>query len=322
MGFDVVGVGDLCLDFTAATDVIPKTDMVSPLFFTASQGGGKVPTALVTLSRLGVSTALFATVGDDPAGRFCRQELADAGVNTNHMVVLPGEKTNLSICLAEQSTGGRSFLGKYDLRGILPEELDHDVIAGSKFIHLWRVTPATIAAAELVRRSGGQVVYDADRYNRETEDYIDMTDVFICSEFFFRGMFGDDVSGSALRRGLEEVRSRGPRIAVVTLGSRGYAGVDSDGYFQGPAYHNIRVVDSTGAGDVFHGAFIYGLLQAWDARRCAAFASAVSAIKCTVPGGRAGIPDAETTRRFMETGQIDTDVLDKWQAYYAAHRIL
>ena len=322
MGFDVVGIGDLCLDITAATPRIPATDMASELLYTASQGGGKVPTALVALSRLGASCTLFCTYGGDAAGAFCRQELQDAGVDTGNMVCVTEETTNLTLCLAERETGGRSCIGRYRLRSVLPEELDRRVIGEARYLHLWNVTEATKLAAEWIHSGGGYVVFDADRYHREIEEHLAMTDIFICSEFFFTGMCGADVSSEALERGLREIRGRGPRIAVVTLGARGYAGVDEEGYFEGPAFTGIQVVDSTGAGDVFHGAFLYGLLQGWDARRTARFSSAVSAIKCTAPGGRIGIPDVSITEEFMRSGRIDQRLIQKWSAYYKEHAVL
>lgn len=320
--FQVVGVGDLCLDFTAATDTIPATDMVTSLLGTTSQGGGKVPTALVALARLGIRSALFCTVGDDAAGRFCTQELEACGVCTDYMTILEDEKTNLTICLAEKSTGGRSFIGKYDMPTVKPDQLCREVIENADYLHLWSASAAAKSAAEWVRKKGGKVVYDADRYNAETKQMLPLINVFICSEFFFVGMFGEDCSDAALETGLRELCACGPEIAVVTLGSRGCAGVSSEGYFRLPAYSGIHVVDSTGAGDTFHGAFIYGLIQGWGAKKTAAFSSAVSAIKCTVPGGRAGIPDLKTVEQFVQTGQIDTTLSEKWQRYYTAHGLL
>ena len=317
----VVGIGDLCLDFTAATDKIPATDMAAALLHTTSQGGGKVPTALVALSRLGVPCALMCTVGDDAAGRFCKQELQDCGVCTDYMTVLD-EKTNLTICLAEQSTGGRSFIGKYDMPTVKPEQLDRRLIENAQYLHLWSASDAAKSAARWIHAAGGRTVYDADRYNAATEQMLPMIDVFICSEFFFEGMFGAERSDEALEKGLRELCGRGCEIAVVTLGAKGCAGVSKDGFFRLPAFTGIHVADSTGAGDTFHGAFIYGLLQGWSAEKTARFSSAVSAIKCTVPGGRAGIPDLETVMHFLETGEINTALSEKWQAYYAAHSLI
>lgn len=322
MNYEVVGIGGLCLDIIAATPRIPETDMASELLYTISQGGGKVPTALVALGRLGVACTLFSTYGGDAAGSFCLQELQDSGVDIGNMVCLPEEKTNLTFCLAERDTGGRSFIGKYKMRDILPNELDREVIENARFLHLWNVTEATLLAAEWIHGSGGQVVFDADRYQKATEENLQMADVFICSEFFFTGMCGKDLSPNGLERGLRRIKGCGPGIVIVTLGARGYVGIDEQGYFEGTAFTDIPVLDTTGAGDVFHGAYIYGLLQGWDSRKTARYASAVSAIKCTALGGRTGIPDAKTTDEFLRNGRIDRTLINKWTAYYEKHRIL
>ena len=106
------------------------------------------------------------------------------------------------------------------------------------------------------------------------------------------------------------IRSEGPEIVIFTLGERGCAGVYDNTYFELPAF-NVKLVDSTGAGDVFHGAFNYAWLQGWEVPECARFSSAVSAIKCTEHGGRAGIPDLKTVQRFLKDGTIDRSFLDK-----------
>lgn len=320
--FDVVGIGDLCLDITAGVPRIPGTDMAEPLLFTASQGGGKVPTAMVALSRLGATCTLFATYGGDAAGRYCRQELEDAGVDTSHMVCLKDEATNLTLCLAEQETGGRSCIGKYGLRTILPEELDRGVMEQAKYLHLWKMTSASVLAAEWIHEAGGRVVFDADRYEKETEERLQLVDIFICSEFFFNGMCGEASDQKKRAAGLRRMKERGPQVVIVTLGARGYAGMDERGYFEGEAFTGIQVVDSTGAGDVFHGAYIYGLLRGKDTREAARYAAAVAAIKCTECGGRTGIPDAQTTERFLRSGKIDPDAAEQWRIYYKEHAIV
>jgi sulfofructose kinase len=322
MSFEVVGIGDLCLDFTASTTRVPETDMMSPLLFTTIQGGGKVPTALVALSRLGVQTALFSTIGTDKAGMFCKSELDENGVNTEYLVSVNDCPTNLSICLAEKETGGRSFIGRYNMRTIRPEELDRACISKARFLHLWSASPAAVVAAEWIHAAGGTVSYDADRYDPETEKNIGMTDVFICSEFFFCGMCGKKIEEANLENVLKDISARGPKIVIVTMGSRGYAGIDQLGFFRGQAFSNVDVVDTTGAGDTFHGAFFYGLLHGWDARKTARFAAAVSAVKCTAPGGRAGIPDYDTVEKFLKTGEIDDKTRKHWMQYYENNRIL
>jgi sugar/nucleoside kinase (ribokinase family) len=112
------------------------------------------------------------------------------------------------------------------------------------------------------------------------------------------------------------VQKRGPKIVVFTLGAKGVVGLDGDKFFSIPAFKDISIVDTTGAGDVFHGAFIFGLLKGWDVEKTSKFSSAVSAIKCTRLGGRAAIADYKTVQNFLKTGKIDYTEIDKRVAFY------
>ena len=102
---------------------------------------------------------------------------------------------------------------------------------------------------------------------------------------------------------------------VFPLGEMGCVGVQGYEFFMEEGF-TVEVMDTTGAGDVYHGAFIAGLLQGWDARQTARFSNAVSAIKCTRMGGRAAIPTFDTVMKFLETGIIDYEEIDQRVARY------
>ena len=172
--------------------------------------------------------------------------------------------------------------------------------------------PASAAAALFAREHGIVTVMDADNYQEGIVKLLPCLDVFIASEFFYRDMFGNLPYEEGCRKLLEA----GPSTAIVTLGSRGSVGMTAqDGFFRTESFQ-VPVRDTTGAGDVFHGAYIVGLLEGMDAPECARFASAVSAIKCTCFGGRTGIPNRETVQRFLETGEIDRTEAQRRLAYY------
>ena len=107
----------------------------------------------------------------------------------------------------------------------------------------------------------------------------------------------------------------GPDIVVFTLGEKRLRWGSGNEFFMEEGF-SVEVMDTTGAGDVYHGAFIAGLLQGWDARRTARFSNAVSAIKCTRMGGRAAIPTFDTVMKFLETGIIDYEEIDQRVARY------
>ena len=116
-------------------------------------------------------------------------------------------------------------------------------------------------------------------------------------------------------KNLRIIQKQGPDIVIATFGEKGCKGVYGDNYFDVPAF-SVKTVDSTGAGDVFHGAFDYFYLQGMSVEECVKYSSAVSAIKCTRAGGRAGIPTVDVVKRFVDTGEIDYTEIDKRVTHY------
>lgn len=317
---DVVGLGSCCVDYIAEIDRLPGTNQFTPLYASSWQGGGKVPTALVALGRLGARCGMLSTVGDDMYGRFLLRDFRENGVDMERVVVRKGGETEFCICLAERETLGRSYIGKLgQLKPLSVEELPRDYICGAQFLHLSALDQPSRAAAGWIREAGGRVVLDADRYHPLLEEHLGLIDVCIGSEYFFEGMFPNAAPEKPedYQAYLSRLRQRGPDIAVITLGEKGCVGLDSTGFFYQPAF-SVPVKDTTGAGDVFHGAFIFGMLEGWSSAECARFASTVSAVKCTVLGGRAGIPTRREALDFLETGRIDPASGEKWLRYYSS----
>jgi sugar/nucleoside kinase (ribokinase family) len=134
------------------------------------------------------------------------------------------------------------------------------------------------------------------------QELIPHVDVLITGEGYARGLTGiDDIWQAG-----EAVLELGPRIFVETVGDRGCYTITRNERFHTPAF-KVDVVDTTGAGDVFHGAYIVGMMHGWTPRQCALFSTAVSAIKCTRLGGRAGIPTFEQTMAFLSERGIEME---------------
>ncbi|GKH32161.1 carbohydrate kinase family protein [Hungatella hathewayi] len=307
---DVVGVGYPVQDMLVRIEQIPKArvHVLSKILSSSWQGGGMVSTGLVAASVLGASAGMIGVVGGDLYGKACINDFRMNGVDTSHLLIDEGETTNYTIVLTETSTKERCFVANDgSKRELAVEELDEAYIRQAKYLLITEMDEVSIRAAEIAKANGVKVVIDADLYEKRTMDHIHLIDVFICSEEFYRGLFQDEKYVIHCR----EIQAMGPEAAVVTLGDKGCRGVYGDTVIDQKAFTDIEVVDTNGAGDVFHGAFIYGMAQGWEPEYIARFASAVSAIKCTRQGGRAGIPDAETTKKFLETGRIDYTEIDK-----------
>ena len=296
--FDVIGLGYATFDFLGIVSEMPKFDDEIKMSETSQQGGGEVATALVALAKLGSSVGFIGKVGDDLIGEYIQQDFNNYEIDISNLVVQNSASSPVSMVLISQLTGERAILGcQHSVSDLLPSDIDTDLIERSRYLHLdgyWR--QSAIAAARLARDSGVKVVLDADvlAYDSQVNKLIELTDIVIASKNFSR-LFSntDDVQKS-----LEVISSFGPSVVGITLGSEGSFFYNGDETFYTPAFQ-VEVVDTTGAGDVFHGAFIRGLLEGWGLAKASEFASAVAAIKCTKLGGREGIPDFDQTLEFL-----------------------
>jgi sulfofructose kinase len=314
MAIDIIGIENPVMDFNILLEKMPDAGGFGSLKEYSWQGGGNVGSALVAAARLGAKCGIIGIVGDDPYGQFCIDDFKRHNIDTSHLIKDAGNKTSFCICLAEISTMGRSFIAKGGTkRQPTNKELDKKYISTTKYLHLGPIGQPQVQAAIWAREMGITVVDDAGYFNPDTDEHTDLIDVFVGSEHYYKGLFHDN----NYEKNCKAIQKRGPKIVVFTLGAKGCIGLNDDGeYFAIPACEGLSIVDTTGAGDVFHGAFIFGLMQGWDVKKTSQFSSAVSAIKCTRLGGRAAIPDYVTVQKFMKTGNIDYTEIDNRVEYY------
>ena len=298
MMFDVVGLGCCCFDLLGVVPHLPGPDEEIRMLETRQQGGGEVATALVTLARLGCSVACAGKVGDDAFGNFIRRELDQYEVDIQHLLVEADALSQASVVLVDRASGQRSILACVPtFCELQPSQLPPGLIEQAKVLHLDGVhRAAALAAAGRARPAGVPVVLDADVLALEGDisELLRRTDILIASLAFASSFANtEDVD-----RAIDRLLGYGPSVVLVTLGERGCCGQAEGRRFHLPAFP-VEVVDTTGAGDVFHGAFIYGMLQRSELMKTIEFASAVAAIKCTRLGGRTGIPDRQQALRFL-----------------------
>lgn len=294
--YDVVGQGICAVDFLCRLPRYPRLDEKTELEEFSMQGGGPVPTALVTLARLGARCCYLGKVGDDQNGRFVRESLEREGVDARGLVVSPGARTPRAFVWVDGPSGQKSIAAdRTGLEDLRPEELSRKLVVSGRYLLIdGKETEAALAAARWSRQAGGEVVLDVGSRREKMEQLLHLTDYLVASEGFAL-QFGNTGDAEAAVRALFRF---GPKVAVVTLGHRGSICLSQEGLFRQPAF-SVPVVDTTGAGDVYHGAFIYGLLQGWELLRTIRFASAMAAIKCGRLGGRAGIPTLAQAEQLL-----------------------
>ena len=314
--FDLVGIELPCMDLNVNVDNLPDPDGTSLINQLSWQGGGKVSSGIVAAARLGADCAIIGAVGNDNYGRFIQSDFQRHTVNTEHLRIEAGKSTPLSIVLSAKTTKSRSFMfrkGNANLPCLTKDDLD--MVKRSKYLFVSMLRDEILHAVHVARENGVGIIIDADSYSDTLRESIPLIDIFIGSEYVHDAFFNDDHSDYALRSHCESLMKQGPRIVVFTLGKDGCAGVSKDGFFRIPAF-NVPVVDTVGAGDVFHGAFMAALIKGYAPEECARYASGASNIKITRIGGRAGIPTWEVLERFLKDGYIDYTEINERVKFY------
>lgn len=308
--YDVIGVENLIMDLAFRINRLPATDGFSLIREFCWQSGGNASSAVVALARLGSRCGMVGTVGSDRYGDFCVKDMQRHGVDVSHLKRHSGA-TTLCVCLAEEATQGRSFLGlPGSASDMSAQEVDESYISQARAIHLSCIpSDAQQYAIEFARRNQVLVSLDAGAYSPEGKRLAEQSDILIMSEHFYRGMFGEDSRYEENCQAL--ARDGGHQVVIVTLGKRGCAGSDGRENFSLEAFSGHEIVDTTGAGDVFHGGFLYAYLNrrndpafGYTIRDCARFASVVSYLNCLTLGGRTGIPTQEMVDRFLLDGTV------------------
>jgi len=294
--FDCVGLGICAVDYLCLLASYPQIDEKTVLQSFSKQGGGPTPTALVALARLGARTAYIGKVGHDEGGEFIARDLENEGVNTTFLIKDKTVRTPDAFIWIDSPSGKRTVvLNRTQMSDISLHEMSLKKVAAGKafLIDGWEVE-ASIQAAQWARQAGKIVIADFGSLREKIEEMLYLVDYPIVSEKFMRQMWGEIAPGEAVNKLLKW----GAKAAIITCGIRGCYGANANGMFHQPAF-KVPVIDTTGAGDVFHGAAIYAILQGWTLPQLLRFASAVAALKCSALGGRAGIPKLPEVDAFL-----------------------
>lgn len=298
--FDVVGLGLNAVDFLCVIPRFPEPNTKLRMLQFARQGGGQVATALVTCARLGLRTKYIGKVGSDDLGRFSRASLVEEGVEASDVMVAVGARSQFAVILVEGATGDRTILWDRDARlALRPDELDPEKVCAGRVLHLdGHDVAAPLQAARWARARGIPVVLDAETVKEGTAELVRCVDVLITAAGFPQELSGVTDEAKALRA----LARLGPSVVCVTLGVRGALALYRGRFFPAPAF-KVECVDTTGAGDVFHGAFIYGMLKGWALQTILRCANAAAAMKCRGLGGRQAIPTLPELREFLRHGE-------------------
>ncbi len=292
-GLDVLGVGQNTIDHLCVVDRFPAPGDKQRLVGFEVQPGGQVATALVALGRWGARTAYAGVFGDDGAGAAARAALEHDGVEVVTARVRAGEAHPLSVILVDAASGERTVLWHRPAHlALKPADLPMGAIDRTRLLYVDGLEgPAALAAATRARAGGVPVVADIDTAVAETEELLRLVDVLFVSWPFARSYTGAADPDAALDR----LARSGGAVVGVTLGAEG-AVVRVGGVRVVAPAHRIAAIDTTGAGDLFHAGFMWGMLTGMEVEPALGLASAAAALECTALGGRRAIPSLAATR--------------------------
>lgn len=300
MNLQVVGLGMCTLDVLIRLKEMPSWERGTRIKDFRLDGGGPVGTAMVATAKLGIRSGFIGTAGNDEPAEIKLRSMIEAGVDISRLVRRQEPEDQIVFVFVHSETGERVFSGieRWNRTPLSPEELDREYITSAEYLHLdgfhFR---AALQSAKWMREAGKKVVLDGHKtsfVSQETRELLKYVDVLISGSGFAKALTTIDNIWDAGRAILD----MGIQIFVETIGDEGCYVFSHSDMFHVPAF-KVDVVDTTGAGDVFHGAFIVGLLHGWDLQKIALFSSAVSAIKCTKLGGRQGIPRFDDVISFL-----------------------
>lgn len=292
----IICIGHAALDYIYRVESFPRVPSKIRALEQVESGGGMAANAAATIARLGGKAELWSRVGDDDAAVKIRAGLKNAGVDVRSVQSFEEGRTSTSAIIVDDA-GERLIVGARDI----------NMPSGTSWLPLERISGAAAVLGDVrwleglrvsfarAREEGIPTVLDAELGAREAmAEVLGLTDYAI----FSAPALDDFVPQEEIGAKLQRVLTFGPRHAGVTLGADGYQWADDTGGGHQPAFA-VDAVDTTGAGDAFHGAFTLALVEGASVVDCARFACAVAAMKCTRIGSRAGLPTRAQVESFL-----------------------
>lgn len=299
--FDVVGIG---LNATDTLLLLPKFPAYAgkvPFDAEILSPGGQVASAMVACAQLGLRVKYIGTVGDDERGRIQLDSLRSSGINLDDVEVRQNCPNQTAYILIDQTTGERTVLwSRPDCLRLAPESITAQKIAAARLLHIdGHDTTAVARAASIARRQGIPVTVDVDTIYHGFDAVLPNVDYLVASSEFP----GQWTSEHDPFKALEAIRGEyGMRVAAMTLGAHGALALGDGGFVYSPAFV-VNCVDTTGAGDVFHGAFCYAVLQGMSLSDTLEFSNAMAALNCTALGARGKVGTIEQAKALIQRAE-------------------
>jgi len=297
---DVVGVGINATDTIIHLPHFPASDSKIELISSEIKAGGQVASAMVACQRWGLRTRYVGKVGDDAAGKFQVREMSREGVEARWIRVA-NSPSQSSYILVDNRSGERTVLWKRDPRiAIRPSDLRRQWLNGCRTLLVdGHDTAASTRAARWAREQKIPVVADLDNLYRGVKELLKYVNFPVTSRDFPQRLTGEQDLLKSLPRIHSDFKCR---LIAATLGSQGALAWNGTQFFFVPGL-KVRALDTTGAGDIFHAGFIYGVVHEWPIEAILEFSNAAAALNCTASGARGRIGTLAEIDNLRRNGQ-------------------
>lgn len=248
-------------------------------------GGGPACNAAYLLGKWGVDTCFIGVVGNDKYGNYIKKELDEIGVDTRYMRILDGYETTSSIIFANVEEGTRTIVsyrpGEAEKMKMIDLDFEPDIILvdGHEFElskNMIEKYPNTIS------------IMDAGRATEDNLHLARLIDYVVCSKEFAETITDVSLDGENYDELFQKMKEHFKKNIVITIEDKGCL-YESNSEVKVMPGIKVKTVDSTGAGDIFHGAFTYGISKKWDIEKILKFSNVTAGLSVTKIGSRNSI---------------------------------
>nr|MDO8134171.1 carbohydrate kinase family protein [Candidatus Njordarchaeum guaymaensis] len=299
---EIIGVGEIVVDMVLKVPHLPEADEKVDSTYQARFPGGVTANYVTAVSRLATTAGFVGAVGDDPEGEYLKQDLKSEKVDTTLTLVKKGKPTPVNYVIVDES-GQKVIIQSHHMltTRLNKEDIKPDYVSKSKLLHTTAIhTDLSTYVAKIAKENNVTVSFDlekqiAGRGWDTLKEMVKLTDILLPQKSGAMEL----TKTASPEEAAKTLLRKGPRIVVITLGEKGCLVATEKTSKVIPCF-KVCVIDTTGAGDAFNGAFTTSIIKGIDPVTAATFANAAAAIKCTGLGARTCLPTMKEVSKFLE----------------------
>lgn len=290
---DIIGLGEVVVDWVAQLDHYPKPDEKIDALSENLFSGGVTANFLVAVARLGVKCGFIGAVGDDDHGRFLIEDFIKENVDIYQTIIKKGVNTPVNFIFVAEGEKTIIQSPHMQVTKISPEELEEAYLAQAKILHTTIIHPEIASKAfQIAKKYDIKISIDlesqiAQKGWNKLKNLLLQADILIPNKEGAKSI----TNTNNVKEAAKVLIKRGIPIVIITMGKKGALITTTEYQKEIPAFRVEKIIDTTGAGDTFNGAFSVAYwIKGWDLEESVRYANAAAALKIQELGARTGMP--------------------------------